>query len=190
MSNHERSGLSQRLTILSVLSAGSALLLVLIAFAFTSVLSHQEEERHRLETLAAVIGTNSETALRRRDSAQADQQLAPLGHDRYILQAALYDSDEQLLAHYAPVRPALAWIPSTRVHRAVLSRGEPTGAVVIERSELPMWVDILKNLGAACVTAVLAFMTALLIAARSRGSVAEPVARLIAAAQQVSRGQP
>ncbi|MET0320186.1 MAG: response regulator, partial [Duganella sp.] len=36
----------------------------------------------------------------------------------------------------------------------------------------------------------LAFMTALLFAARSRGSVTEPVARLIAAAQQVSRGQP
>jgi two-component system sensor histidine kinase/response regulator len=53
-----------------------------------------------------------------------------------------------------------------------------------------MWLDILKNLGAAAVAATLSFMTALLTSAHFKGRVAEPVAKLITAAQQVSRGQP
>jgi signal transduction histidine kinase/DNA-binding response OmpR family regulator len=210
MSNHERSGLSQRLTILSMLSTGSALLLVLAAFAATSVLHSEESERSRLITVAAVIGANSEHALRRRDSKLLEQQLLALGHDRDILQAAVYDADGALLARYASpqmhLRPDQAapdvlpadratrsgalWQPASRLYRTVLNRGEPAGVIMIERSDLPMWFDVIKSLGAACVSAVLAFMTALLIAARSRGSVTEPVARLIAAAQQVSRGQP
>jgi signal transduction histidine kinase/DNA-binding response OmpR family regulator/HPt (histidine-containing phosphotransfer) domain-containing protein len=208
MSNHERSGLSQRLTILSMLSTGSALLLVLAAFAATSVLHSQESERGRLITVAAVIGANSEHALRRRDSRQLEQQLLALGHDRDITQAAVYGGDGALLARYASprLRPDQAapgvlptdrttragppWSPASRLYRTVLDRGEPAGVIMIERSDLPMWFDVIKSLGAACVSAVLAFMTALLIAARSRGSVTEPVARLIAAAQQVSRGQP
>ncbi|MET0266364.1 MAG: response regulator, partial [Duganella sp.] len=189
--------------------------------------------------LAAMIGQQSETALRRRDAKQAEQQLAVLGHDQHLLQAALYDEDGKLLARYLSARLApdqefasrLAeveadtmavpvadtgvsarssdaagtgaanqafrtlhnpprWTPVTRLQRVILRAGERAGAIVIERSELPVWIDIAKSLSAACVTALLAFMTALLIAARSRGSVAEPVTRLIAAAQQVSRGQP
>ena len=208
MSHHERSGLSQRLTILSMLSTGSALLLVLAAFAATSVLHSQESERGRLITVAAVIGANSEHTIRHRDSKQLEQQLLALGHDRDILQAAVYDRDGALLARYASprLRPDQAapdilpadhaarsgpwWLPASRLYRTVLNRGEPAGMIMLERSDLPLWFEVIKSLGAACVSAVLAFMTALLIAARSRGSVTEPVARLIAAAQQVSRGQP
>ena len=53
MFNFERFGLSQKLTIISVLSTGSALMLVFIAFAGTSVLSHTEDERQQLASLAA-----------------------------------------------------------------------------------------------------------------------------------------
>ena len=255
MSNHERSGLSQRLTILSMLSTGSALLLVFFTFAATSVLHGQEVERDRLATLAAVIGSLGDGAVKRVNSKQVAQQLQALGHDRDILQAAVYDRDGALLARYSSPRlrpgqavpdllpadvvaaylavavqaaaeatsaaatsdeparadaasaatlPATAtvmpadsvgssstlWQPVNRVVWPFVIRGEAAGVILLERSALPMWFEILKSLGAACVAAVLAFMTALLVAARSRGSVTEPVARLIAAAQQVSRGQP
>jgi len=249
MSNHERSGLSQRLTILSMLSTGSALLLVFFTFAATSVLHGQEVERDRLATLAAVIGSSGEGAVRHVNGKQLAQQLQALGHDHDILQAAVYDRAGALLARYSsprlrpgqaapemlpadvlsahlavavqaaaaatldePARPGAAstatlpatatvtpddsggssplWQPVNRVMWPFVIRGEPVGVIMLERSALPMWFEILKSLGAACVAAVLAFMTALLVAARSRGSVTEPVARLIAAAQQVSRGQP
>ncbi|KQN77777.1 hypothetical protein ASF04_23695 [Duganella sp. Leaf61] len=248
MSNYERSGLSQRLTILSMLSTGSALLLVFFTFAATSVLHGQEVERDRLATLAAVIGSSGDGAVRHVNSKQLAHQLQALGHDHDMLQAAVYDRNGSLLARYSsprlrpdqaapdvmpadvlsahlavaveaatatPDEPARAgaasaatlpatatvtpddsrgssplWQPVNRVMWPFVIRGEPAGVILLERSALPMWFEILKSLGAACVAAVLAFMTALLVAARSRGSVTEPVARLIAAAQQVSRGQP
>ncbi|USX17419.1 response regulator [Oxalobacteraceae bacterium OTU3CAMAD1] len=214
MFNFERSGLSQKLTIISVLSTGSALMLVFIAFAVTSVLSHTDDERKQLASLAGVIGNNSMIALSRGDRKQAEQTLATLVAEDDILQAALYDGDGKLLARYAsddlpdaqqapplldiPLtgpevrseRTGPPWAPAMRLLRDVRGRDALAGTVLIERSQTRMWVDILKNLGAAAVAAVLSFMTALLMAARFKGSVAEPVGKLIAAAQQVSRGQP
>jgi len=214
MFNFERSGLSQKLTIISVLSTGSALLLVFIAFAATSVLSHTDDERQQLSSLAGVIGDNSKAALLTADRAQAERTLATLAVEDDILQAALYDGDGKLLARYvaAGLPPGRAapdvldaggdyprtersgppWAPAMRVHRAVRAGGkaggELAGVVMVEGAQLRMWLDILKNLGAAAVAAVLSFMTALLTAARFKGSIAEPVGKLIAAAQQVSRG--
>ena len=214
MFNFERSGLSQKLTIISVLSTGSALMLVFIAFAVTSVLNHTDDERKQLSSLAGVIGNNSMIALSRGDRKQAEQTLATLVAEDDILQAALYDGDGRLLARYAsdalpdeqqapplldiPVagpevrseRTGPPWAPAMRLQRDVRGRDALAGTVLIERSQTRMWIDILKNLGAAGVAAVLSFMTALLMAARFKGSVAEPVGKLIAAAQQVSRGQP
>jgi methyl-accepting chemotaxis protein len=215
MFNFERSGLSQRLTIISALSTGSALMLVFIAFAVTSVLSHTDDERQQLSTLAGVIGNSSRTALLYADRKQAEQTLATLALEGDILQTALYGSDGRLLARY--VAPALPreqaapaelpvegtdlrtessgppWAPAMRVYRAVRSDdaagGAVAGTVMVEGAQARMWLDILKNLGAAAVAAVLSFMTALLAAAHFKGSFADPVGKLIAAAQQVSRGQ-
>src|SRR5437868_14842597 len=100
MFNFERSGLSQKLTIISVLSTGSALLLVFIPFADTSVISHTDDESKQLSALAGVIGNNSMIALSRGDRKQAEQTLATLGAEDDILQAALYDGDGKLLARY------------------------------------------------------------------------------------------
>jgi len=214
MFQFERSGLSHKLTIMSVLSTGSALLLVLVAFAATSVLSHSEDARQQLSSLAGVIGANSRTALMYADHQQGEQTLATLAVEEDILQAALYGSDGKLLARYLSPRlpeaqagadvliapPGTAdvyaersgppWAPALRVYRVLRDGDDVAGVVMVEASQLRMWLDILKNLGAATVVAALSFMMALLTAARFKGSVAEPVGKLIAAAQQVSLGQP
>jgi signal transduction histidine kinase/CheY-like chemotaxis protein/HPt (histidine-containing phosphotransfer) domain-containing protein len=212
MFNFGRSGLSQKLTIMSVLSTGSALLLVFIAFAVTAVLSHSEDARQQLSSLAGVIGSNSRTALMFADRQQASQTLATLAVEDDILQATLYGNDGRLLARYAsprlpqeqlaPDRLAVTdgaadvysersgrpWAPALRVYRVLRDGDAASGVVMLESSQLRMWLDILKNLGAAMVAATLSFMMALLTAARFKGSIAEPVGQLIAAAQQVSRG--
>ncbi|MYM74834.1 response regulator [Duganella sp. FT134W] len=213
MFNFERSGLSQKLTIMSVLSTGSALLLVFVAFAATAVLSHSEDARQQLSSLAGVIGSNSRTALLYADRHQAEQTLATLAVEHDIVQAALYSSDGKLLARYtaprlpqnqagpdelgdsataADVRSERSgppWSPALRVYRVLRDGEAAVGVVMLESSQLRMWLDILKNLGAAIAAAALSFMMALLTAARFKGSIAEPVGQLIAAAQQVSRGQ-
>jgi signal transduction histidine kinase/DNA-binding response OmpR family regulator len=202
-----------KLTIMSVLSAGSALLLILVAFAATSVLSRSDDARQQLTVLAGVIGHSSKTALLYADSHQAGQVLATLALDDDILQAALYDGSGKLLARYlsprlpadqagpdtlpAPLaddparseRSGLPWAPSLRVYRVLRNGDEATGVVMLEAAQTRIWFDVLKNLGAAIVAAALSFVMALLTAARFKGSIAEPVGQLITAAQQVSRGQ-
>ncbi|MQA22113.1 hybrid sensor histidine kinase/response regulator, partial [Rugamonas rivuli] len=214
MFNFERSGLSQKLTIISVLSTGSALMLVFIAFAATSILSRTDDERKQLATLAGVIGNNSLAALQVADGKQAEQLLATLAVEDEIQQAALYDSAGKLLARYTSATLPGAqdapeqlpeprttreistfhsgppWAPAMRLLRPVRSNDELIGTVMIEGAQTRMWVDLFKNLAAAAVAAMLSFMMALLTAARFKGSIAEPVGKLIAAAQQVSRGQP
>ncbi|WP_307722116.1 CHASE sensor domain-containing protein, partial [Duganella callida] len=108
----ERSGLSQKLTLMSVLSTGSALLLVFAVFAVTSVRSHREEAAQQLATLAAVTGASSQAARAYGNPAQARRMLAALALETDVLQAALYDSTGRLVARYvAPRLPAAPEAP-------------------------------------------------------------------------------
>ena len=80
MLNFERSSLNQKLTIISLLSTGTALLFVFVAFAVTSVLNHRKDEGMQLSSFAGVIGTNSVDALLFNDrNAGADHLVGPEG---------------------------------------------------------------------------------------------------------------
>ena len=72
-------------------------------------LSHTDDERKQLTSLADVIGANSVNALLFDDRKQAEQNLAALAVKDDILEAALFDRDGKLFAHYrAPQRQAAA----------------------------------------------------------------------------------
>ena len=214
MFNFKRSGLSQKLTTISIVSTGSALLLVFLAFAVTSVLSHTEDERKQLISLADVIGINSVSALLFVDGKQAEQNLAALAVKDDIVQAALFDRDGKLFARYsAPGRgpsgiasltaAQLAQIasspvnqrsgsllaPGVQLYRPVRSNQYVIGAVMIEGAQTQMWLDILKSLGLTFVATLVSFVIALLMAARFKHSIAQPIGELIAAARQVSSSQ-
>ena len=209
MLNFERSSLSQKLTIVSVLSTGSALFLVYIAFALTSVFSHTEDESKQLSILAGVIGTNSVTALLFADRRQAEQTLSALKVKPTIALAALFDREGQLFARYAPsgraaqmpgaLRPHAGapgpessgtfWAPAMRLYRPVTNNGERIGSVMIEADLAPMWLDILKQLGAIGAATACSFLIALLLARRFRSIIAAPITELINAAQEVSSSQ-
>ena len=98
MFNFQRSSISQKLTMISVLSSGCALLLVFVAFALTSVLSHKDDEGKQLLSLAGVIGAASAAPLLAGKPAQAEQVLAALAARDEIAQAALFDRGGRLFA--------------------------------------------------------------------------------------------
>ncbi|TDY36878.1 response regulator [Janthinobacterium sp. 75] len=102
MFNFHRSSISQKLTMISVLSSGCALLLVFVALALTSVLSHKNDEGKQLLSLAGVIGAASAAPLMVGKSAQpqAEQMLAALAARDEIAQAALFDRGGRLFALY------------------------------------------------------------------------------------------
>ncbi|MCC7703260.1 response regulator [Janthinobacterium sp. GW460P] len=100
MFNFQRSSISQKLTMISVLSSGCALLLVFVAFALTSVLNHKNDEGKQLLSLAGVIGAASAAPMLLGKPAQAEQVLAALAARDEVAQAALFDRGGRLFALY------------------------------------------------------------------------------------------
>ncbi|HEY1151646.1 MAG TPA: response regulator [Pseudoduganella sp.] len=210
MLNFERSSLSRKLTIISVLTTGSALLLVFLAFAIASVLTHSGEERKRLVSLADVIGANSVAPLLYADRATAAQALAALEVMEDIELATLYDRNGKPFAAYPSAaqpealdaadmahiaqgareeRSGPPWAPRLRVYRAVRVQPHVVGVVMIEAGQGRMWLGVLKNLAATGVATAISFVLALVLSARFRKSIAQPIAQLIAASEKVSTTQ-
>ncbi|WP_338758669.1 response regulator [Massilia sp. METH4] len=217
MFNFERSGLSRKLTLISVLSTGSALLLVFAAFALTCVFSHTENQARQLTTLADVMGVNSVAPLLFVDRATAEQALAALVVQDEITQAVLYDRNGKpfatfpaggavpelapdVLAQMRAVSSQAASPPfgaglaapltrPLRVVRPVHTAGHLIGVVMIEAGAARMWLGILKSLAITALATGISFVVALLLAGRFRGAIAQPSAELIAAAQRVISSQ-
>ena len=172
MLNFERSSLNQKLTIISFLSTGTALLFVFIAFAVTSVLNHRKDEGMQLSSFAGVIGTNSVDALVFNDRNSAQNTLSALKAKEEISNATLFDRNGKVFARYVAagraeevfdnVEPvgmgeeALAeanaqgstfWSTRMRLYRHVTGNNHQVGIVMIEADLTNMWLDIFKSLG-------------------------------------------
>jgi two-component system sensor histidine kinase/response regulator len=214
MLNFERSSLNQKLTIISFLSTGTALLFVFIAFAVTSVLNHRKDEGMQLSSFAGVIGTNSVDALVFNDRNSAQATLSALKAKDEISNAALFDRNGKVFARYvAPGRAeepldnveavamgedALAeanangsvfWSTRMRLYRPVTGNNHQVGIVMIEADLTNMWLDIFKSLGVIAAAMGGSLTVALLLASRFKSSIADPVTKLINAAQKVSASQ-
>ncbi|QYF93868.1 response regulator [Massilia sp. PAMC28688] len=213
MLNFERSSLNKKLTIISFLSTGTALLFVFIAFTVTSVLNHRKDEGMQLSSFAGVIGTNSVDALTFNDRTQALNTLSALKAKDDISNAALFDRHGKLFAQYLPPgrkdaasgMPAIGtddqaleaanrqgstfWSTRMRLYRPVTGNEHQIGVVMIEADLTDMWLDIFKSLGVIGAAMGGSLIVALILASRFKGSIADPVTKLINAAQKVSASQ-
>ncbi|QJD98658.1 response regulator [Massilia forsythiae] len=107
-----------------------------------------------------------------------------------------FDREALLEANLAGGR---AWLPAMRVYRAAgADDGEdkgagdaavPAGLVMIEADQVPVWLDLLRALSVMGAAMMVALGTALVLARRVRRNIADPVAKLINAAQKVSASQ-
>jgi two-component system sensor histidine kinase/response regulator len=215
MLNFERSSLNQKLTIISFLSTGTALLFVFAAFAVTSVLNHRKDEGMQLSSFAGVIGTNSVDALLFGDRARAEGTLKALRAKEDISDAVLYDRKGKPFARFVPpgdVTPArlddvppldigadalaaantegsVFWHTHMRLYRPVMASNSQIGTIMIETDLSNMWLDVFKSLGVIAIAMFSSLMVALMLASRFKGSIADPIAKLINAAQKVSASQ-
>ncbi|WP_036173799.1 response regulator [Massilia sp. 9096] len=82
------------------------------------------------------------------------------------------------------------WLPSMRVYRAVgtdaAAAAAPAGVVMLQADQVPMWLDLLRALGVAGGAAAVSLLVAYVLARRVRRSIADPIGKLISAAQKVS----
>ena len=214
MLNFERSSLNKKLTIISFLSTGTALTFVFVAFAVTSVLNHRKDEGMQLSSFAGVIGTNSVDALVFNDRPLAQNTLAALKAKEEISTAALFDRKGAMFARYlapgradegatplpnmdmseaaldaANLQGSQFWSTRMRLYRPVTGNNYQIGIVMIEADLTNMWLDILKSLGVIAAAMGGSLTVSLLLAGRFKRSIADPVTKLINAAQKVSASQ-
>jgi len=213
MANLERSSLNRKLTMMSLLSTGSALLIVFVAFALASVHHGRNDESMQLSSLAGVVATNSADALVFNDRSLAGALLAALKSKEEISSAALYDRQGKLFAAYrSPAHaaeeppPALAafddaalaeanlagarlWSPRMRLYRPVVSGQAQVGVIVIEADLLAMWRDIAGSLGVIGAAMCVSLLVSQVAARRFTRSITDPVTKLIQAARKVSESQ-
>jgi signal transduction histidine kinase/CheY-like chemotaxis protein len=127
MRNFERSSLDQKLTTMALVSAATALLVVFVAFAVTSVLSHRKDESMQLSSFAGVIGTNSVDALQFNDRALAGNTLAALKAKVDISRAILYDRQGALFASYRAGQAARVDVPAPALFPVADMHGKARG---------------------------------------------------------------
>ena len=210
MPNFERSSLNQKLTIISLLSTATALAFVFAAFAATSVANHRKDEAMQLATFAQVIGATSSDHLLLRDRKRAVAALSTLAAKRDISAAVLYDRHGQPFAHFPADgeweaqalerMDADALAAANREGQRLLSRtmrlyqpvrdGElQVGVVMIETDLVNTWIDILAGLAVMGLAMLASLVVSVAMAGRFKRSIAEPVTKLIQAAQKVSTSQ-
>ncbi len=213
MPNSARSSLYRKLTMMSLLSTGAALLCVFVAFAVASVLNGRENEGRQLSSLAGVVAASSADALVFNDRTLALTMLVSLEAKQEISRAALYDRKGKLFATYsapghASAKPApmldavdeatLAAAnlegnkftsPRLRLYRPVLGGKAQVGVLVIELDLLPMWRNIVRSVAVLGGAMGVSLLVSVVLARRFTRSIADPVTKLIQTSQQVSVSQ-
>ncbi|WP_426197540.1 response regulator [Massilia sp. DWR3-1-1] len=211
-----RCSLNQKLTIISFLSTGTALLVVFIAFAVVSVANHRKDEAMQLSSFAGVIGANSVHALQFNDRAAAQTTLSALKAKEEIAGAILFDRHGKVFARYvapdhgddvftdvddigldaaslasANLGGRALWNTRMRLYREIGGDGVAgvAGVVMIEADLSAMWRDIGKGLGLIAAAMCGSLLVSLLLASRFKSSIADPLTKLIDTARQVSRSQ-
>ncbi|CAN7487387.1 response regulator [Massilia sp. LjRoot122] len=216
MPNFERSSLNQKLTIISLLSTATALIFVFAAFAVTSVANHRKDEAMQLSTFAQVIAASSADYLLLRDGARARNALGALASESDISSAVLYDRNGKPFAQYVTVSDSATedLVPPAaldgvdadslasanaagrdllsrrmRLYQPVLAGELQVGVVMIETDLVATWIDILAGLAVMGLAMCASLIVSVAMASRFKRSIAEPVTKLIQAAQKVSVSQ-
>jgi signal transduction histidine kinase/DNA-binding response OmpR family regulator/HPt (histidine-containing phosphotransfer) domain-containing protein len=214
MPTFARSSLSQKLTIMCLLSAASALLVAYAAFATATVAEHRRHETAELGALAQVLARSSQDALQFNDRKLAGQILAASSARPALVAAVLYDSKGRPFAAWraqdnegthldslpdlqqealdaATDAASRFWLPSMRIYRQATldTGGQPFGAIMLEADQRPVWLRLARAIGVMAVALGCAMLVAWLLARRVRRNIADPIAKLINTAQKVAASQ-
>lgn len=199
--------IQRKLTGMTLLSTGLALLLVLVAFVINDIVSFRGNIEARMASLADVIGTNSTAALTFRDQQAAVDTLAALGQEPHVVFAETFAADKTPFATYArPHRGKSNGLPyhttpSVELTRTKQSRvtdhllelatpitmeGQIIGWILI-RSDL---TEMNQRLQQSAMIAVAIFLASglltLIISRRLQRAITDPLLHLVTTTRTVS----
>lgn len=195
--------ISTKLTMMSVLVSGAALLLACIAFFVYDQVTFRQELVRTLSAQAQIIGSNSVSALLFNDPQAASNTLSALKSSRHLTSAGILTADGHPFARYSrDAGDEIVSVVALRddqiegyrfgsahalLTRKIFSDGRLVGFVYL-RSDLREIDDRLwRYASIAGAVLLVSLVFALLVSARFRKSVSEPIIVLAETARKVSR---
>jgi len=191
----------KKLTWMSMLVSGTALLLASAGFFAYDLYDFRTATVRNLGIQAEIIGSNSVSALEFDDPHSAEKTLSALRAAPHVIFAEIYTPDGHAFAGYRRDRggsfPPPPTIPpgEAQVHlfqsgevalaSLITFQGKPVATIYI-RSDLKAMNDLERNFALIVVTVFLmSLLAAMWVSWVTRRSIAEPIVRLAATAQIV-----
>jgi len=193
----------EKLTAVSVLSSGLALVLACAAFLAYELFTFRQTMVRGLGTQAEMLGYNSISPLLFTDSDAALSLLGSLRADGHILSAGIVTSAGQLFASYARAGAAPATAPNLPsepsgqrfdqgklvLYRPIVSAGKQIGRLYIE-SDTREFDDRVRLYAAITgLVLVVSLVVALVISGRLHRGISDPILGLVQTAKTVSLEQ-
>ena len=194
----------RKLTLVTALASGTALLLTSVAFLLFDRASFEEALVRRLRTVGEVTAWSGAPAVVFRDPDSARTTLGALRSEPEVIYAAFYDRDGALFAHYLRA-DAAAVTPPGRLEVAqpeapahaieggalvvlspVMLGGDRAGTLVIRSALRERSARALRFATIAAMVFGAALLLALLVGRIVQRSVSEPVLQLARAARRMS----
>jgi len=191
----------RKLTVFVVLACTLALLLTITGFGAYEAWSFRRNSARQLNTLSAVIGSNSAASLTFNDPKTAEETLSALRHEVDIDAACLYDKEGRAFATYrrrgAPEFDPPAKKPPGLYFGAgyidsfeeVLLAKETVGVVWVRANTRRLWSRLAQYAGIAAVIALVSSLATLLLTARFQRLISGPIVQLAEKARHVSEHQ-
>jgi len=190
--------IKHKLTLISMVTSGAALLLACGSFMSYEQITYRHEMARDLSITARMIGFNCAAALSFNDAASAEQTLKGLNVEPHIVAACVYDMANHTFATYNSAAGVnYRWpVPrgsgeefgpdSLEIFQKIESGGEKIGTIYV-RSNLEEIHALWRRYAAiAAVVLLVAILVAWLVATKLQRVISEPVRQLAAIASRVT----
>jgi diguanylate cyclase (GGDEF)-like protein/PAS domain S-box-containing protein len=197
------SSIRVKLSLLVVLNGAFALLLVGVSLLGYERYELRSDAQHALMTQAGILAESSTGALSFKDEQAATDNLSAFHSDPALICAAIYDSDNTLLASYSRdgnastdlariprerLTSAEAWIEngSLSVSHPVAIGGRTIGAVFLRSSMSEFDARLRRYMEIVSLVLLVSLTLALVASGRMQRTITTPLAYLASVARQVS----
>ena len=196
--------IKHKLTLLSVLASGSALVLACGAFVAYDGWTFRDALIQTISTQARIVGANSAASLLFGDPRSATETLAALSAEPAVLAAGVYNRDGKLFASYARAgitQSVEAALPRTSpgqpdrhrfeanyldLSRPIVFQKEPVGIVAIRADLEIMRTRQLRYIGIAAVVLLICTLGAIGVSLWFQQRISRPILALATTAKRVS----
>lgn len=197
--------IKHKLTGLSILASGSALVLACVAFVVYDGWTFRDALVQSVSSQAKIVGYNSAASLLFGDPRSAIETLSALSAESNVISAGVYTTERKLFASYlrdrkgasdntvlpvfSPEEPDGHRFEANRLElwRSIIFRNEAVGTVVIRADLDVLGTRRTRYIGIAAVVLLISTLGAMVVSLTFQRTISQPILNLAATARTVSQ---